>query len=67
MNKSIYQGHISEYFDEIDDEVIVVEEYYRKLYLNKRKGGSLYVNARDIDNKSRKIALNRFKKIRDLD
>ncbi|KAA6368324.1 MAG: hypothetical protein EZS28_036150 [Streblomastix strix] len=27
MNKSTYQGRISEYLDEIDDEAIVVEEY----------------------------------------
>ncbi|KAA6354836.1 MAG: hypothetical protein EZS28_049637 [Streblomastix strix] len=89
MNLSVYQGRISEYLDEIDDEAIVVEEYngyyfenlyyhdnnfyfyngvqYRKLYLSKQKCGTLYVSTRDIDRKTRNIALNRFKKIRDLD
>ncbi|KAA6364184.1 MAG: hypothetical protein EZS28_040290 [Streblomastix strix] len=33
----------------------------------KRKDGALFVYARDIDQKNRKICLNKFKKIRDLD
>ncbi|KAA6390717.1 MAG: putative eukaryotic translation elongation factor 1 alpha 2 [Streblomastix strix] len=89
MNKSVYRLYICEYFDEIDDEAIVVEEYigyefenlyyhdnnfyfyngvqYRKLYLSKKKNGTLYVSATDVDSNSRKISLNKFKKIRDLD
>ncbi|KAA6378304.1 MAG: hypothetical protein EZS28_026171 [Streblomastix strix] len=85
MNQASYQGRISEYFDEIDDEAIVVEEYigyefenlyyhdnnfyfynglqYRKLCINKCKGGSLFVNATDVENKPRRIYLNKFKKI----
>ncbi|KAA6381343.1 MAG: hypothetical protein EZS28_023129 [Streblomastix strix] len=33
----------------------------------KKKGGALFVSVTDVDNKRRRIYLNKFKKIRDLD
>ncbi|KAA6387963.1 MAG: hypothetical protein EZS28_016509, partial [Streblomastix strix] len=64
MNKSMYQVHISEYLDEIDDEAIVVEEY-QGFY--KKKSGALFICATDVENKRRRIYLSKSKKIKDLD
>ena len=76
-----------DFFDDIDDEAVVVTDYgrhrfenyhyvpdedsfyfyngvkYRRLHVNEKKNGSLFVNMMNTENKRVQVYLSRFKKI----
>lgn len=90
-NKSSNKGVEYEFFDEIDKNAIVVNDYgthrfknyyyipeedsfyfyngvkYRRLHLNEKKNGSLFVYMINNENKQVKIYLSKFKKIYGFD
>ena len=56
------------YYCESDDSFYYYNGHqYRKLYVNTRKDGCLFVNMYDINNKKVQIRINKFKKLYDID
>ena len=86
-NKSSNKGVEYEFFDEIDENAVVVNDYgrhqfedyyyvpeedsfyfyngvkYRRLHVNEKRNGSLYVNMFSTENKQVNVMLSRFKKL----